>query len=247
MGADSVIGKRSQLMQRRAQEEDRARIAQTIHDHFGLLLMLLRARIQSAKGHIDGLSGAASISRDAALTELTAAETTWQQLLTAMRQLQNDLHPAPLDSHGLTAAFKALQRTFAGAGLSVALDAGAIAEERFNMNLETTAYWLTQHALTNALRHSGTDRATVTANIARNAGREALRILIEDNGKGFIPGEIGGTFGLNAMYDRVALIGGTVVIDSAPGRGTRVIIDLPTNMERTDGLGERGSARAERD
>jgi signal transduction histidine kinase len=232
---------------RRAQELDRARIAQTIHDHFGFLLMLLRMRLQRAKGYINSLPGdePTSASRDAALTELTVADTVWQQLSNAARQLQNDLHPAPLDGHGLAAALAALRRTFAGAGLTVMLNADALSDQRFSVKLETTAYWLTQHALTNVLRHSGTNEATVTADIVRTRGREVLHIVIEDRGKGFTVGQIGSTFGLTAMYDRAALIGGTVAIDSTPGHGTRVTVHLPTDFESSDD--ERDPEHAERD
>jgi signal transduction histidine kinase len=232
---------------RSAQEKERARIAETIHDHFGLLLMLLRIRLQSLKGHINTLSGDETVSASvqSALAELSAAESVWKELSNAARQLQNDLRPAPLDRLGLTAAFAALQRTFAGAGLAVALDVGGIAESRFNTKLETTAYWLTQHALTNAFRHSGADHATVTADVVQSRGRKFLHIVIEDHGKGFTVGPIGSTFGLSAMYDRAALAGGTVVIDSAPGRGTKVIADLPTDFETTEQ--ERDRELAQRD
>lgn len=241
-------GQHAQEILRRAQEEDRARIAQTIHDHFGFLLMLLRMRLQGVKEQIDSLSSdeATSAPKDAALTELKAAETVWQQLSDAARQLQNDLRPAPLDSHGLVVAFAALQKTFAGAGLTVALRSDALADKRFGTDLETTAYWLTQHALTNVLRHGGTDRAEVTADIVQSRGREALRIVIEDGGKGFILGQIGSTFGLTAMYDRAALIDGTVIVDSAPGRGTRVIVELPIDIDPADGSAEGDSELAER-
>lgn len=229
----SRAGERPQAVLRRAQEEDRARVAQTIHDHLGFLMMLLRMRLQVAKERIGRLSDGEtmSASMDAVLTELTAAETVWQQLWAAARQLQNDLRPAPLDSHGLAVAFSALRRTFAGAGLIVGLSVDALVDKRFSTNLETTAYWLTQHALTNALRHSGTNHAVVTANIVRRRDGQVVHIVIADRGKGFTIGRIGSTFGLTAMYDRAALIGGTVIVESALGRGTRVIIDLPTDVE----------------
>jgi signal transduction histidine kinase len=241
-GSPASVGSNLQ----RAQEEDRARIAQTIHDHFGFLLTLLRMRLQSVKEHLNRLSDDEETlaSKDAALAELSAAEDAWQQLSDAARQLQNDLRPAPLDTLGLAAAFAALQKTFAGAGLTVAFNVEPILGKRFGAGLETTAYWLTQHSLTNALRHSGTDQATVTADIVQTRGHEMLHIVIEDRGKGFAVGPIGSTFGLTAMYDRAALVGGTVVTDSAPGHGARVVIDLPTDFGTSDG--ERHSELAER-
>jgi signal transduction histidine kinase len=170
----------------------------------------------------------------------------WQQLSDAAKQLQNDLRPAPLDSHGLAVAFGALQTTFSGAGLTVALKIDSIQNHRFSAKLETTVYWLVQHALTNVLRHSGADHATVTANIVRIRGSEGLRIVIEDRGKGFNVGQIGSTFGLTAMYDRAAMIGGTTVIDSTPGRGTRAIAEFPTDFEQSDATERKDPERADR-
>jgi signal transduction histidine kinase len=232
----SRANEHAEKISRRAQEEDRARIAQWIHDHLGLLLMLLRARLQGATESVTRVSDgeAASASRDEALEELAAAGIVWQQLYDATRQLQSDLRPAPLDSLGLAAALESLKHTFAGAGLTLELNADGLADRRFGAALETTAYWLTQHALTNVLRHSEANRATVTATIVRSAPGEVLHIVIEDAGKGFIVGPIGNTFGLTAMYDRAALVGGTVVIESAPGRGTRVSAKLPTGPKPSD-------------
>lgn len=224
---------------RRALEEDRARIAQTVHDDFGLLLMLLRTRLQSTTDNISRLSlsggKATSASIDAALRELAAAGTILQELLDSARRLQNDLRPVPLDSYGLAKALESLKRTFAGAGLTVVLNTNGLADRRFDTELETTAYWIAQHCLTNILRHSGVDHATVTAHIVQSHLGEVLHIVTEDAGKGFTVGPIGNTFGLTAMYDRAALIGGTVVVDSAPRRGTRVIVDLPCAPTSSDG------------
>lgn len=221
---------------RRALEEDRARVAQWIHDHLGFLLMLLRTRLQSATESIAGIprGDAPSAARDAALGELAAAGTIWQQLYDATRQLQSDLRPAPLDSLGLAAALDALKQTFAGAGLIVTLHAEGLADRRFDAALETTAYWITQHSLTNVLRHSGADKATVSANVVQSDLGETVHLVIEDGGKGFAVGPIGNTFGLTAMYDRAALIGGTVVIDSVPGRGTRIVAKLPSGAQPSD-------------
>lgn len=232
----SGANQHAEEISRRAQEDDRARIAQWIHDHLGLLLTLLRARLQGATESVTRVSGGETTSalRDEALEELAAAGTVWQQLYDATRQLQSDLRPVPLDSLGLVAALESLKHTFAGAGLTLALNADGLANRRFGATLETTAYWLTQHALTNVLRHSGANRATVTASIVQNAPGEVLHIVIEDYGKGFTVGPIGNTFGLTAMYDRAALVGGTVVIDSAPGRGTRVTAKLPTGAKLSD-------------
>ena len=223
---------------RRFLEEDRARIAQTIHDQFGFLLMLLRTRLQSANDRLRRLSRssgeAPSTYIGSALEELAIAKRLLQNLSDAARQLQNDLRPAPLESYGLATALESLKRTFAGAGLTVGLNIGDLAHRRFDTELETTAYWITQHALTNIVRHSGVACATVSVSVAQRGLYETLQIVIEDTGKGFAVGPIGNTFGITAMYDRAALIGGIVNVESAPGHGTRVTVSLPGVSRSSD-------------
>jgi signal transduction histidine kinase len=79
-----------------------------------------------------------------------------------------------------------------------------------------------QEALTNVARHSGASRASVLA--AAHEGR--LRVVVEDDGRGFDPEAPTARMGLAGIRERVELIGGRLRIESAPGAGTAVIVDL---------------------
>jgi len=88
---------------------------------------------------------------------------------------------------------------------------------------------ITQEALKNVEKHSGASRVVIT--VAFSADK--VRITIEDNGRGFKPpdrtGELAATgkLGLIGMHERARLLGGTLLIQSEPGGGSTVIVDIP--------------------
>ncbi len=90
--------------------------------------------------------------------------------------------------------------------------------------LETAIYRMVQEGLTNARRHSHSRRVRV---VLRRRDR-LVQLSIRDWGKGFDPDRVGpGRFGLRGIRERAELLGGTVSIRSRPGRGTRIVVDLP--------------------
>jgi signal transduction histidine kinase len=91
------------------------------------------------------------------------------------------------------------------------------------IDLATAIYRLVQEALTNAAKHAGAERAWVE--IVEEA--DTVSINIRDDGKGFDPDRADSGFGLIGMRERVALVGGRIAIDTAPGRGTTVRAELP--------------------
>ena len=94
-------------------------------------------------------------------------------------------------------------------------------------------YRILQEALANGHRHSGASRQCLT--VARR--HRAITLVVSDDGKGFDPKRVlareadvgveGGHFGLRGIQDRVAMLGGTFALDSAPGRGTALTVTLP--------------------
>jgi two-component system nitrate/nitrite sensor histidine kinase NarX len=90
------------------------------------------------------------------------------------------------------------------------------------------AYQVVREALNNAVRHSGATAIRVQAGV--HAG--AVRVIIEDDGSGFVPAKLDGAdhFGLSMMRERVELIGGVLHVESAHGVGTRVVARLPLEV-----------------
>ncbi|MEZ6086527.1 MAG: ATP-binding protein [Pirellulaceae bacterium] len=94
--------------------------------------------------------------------------------------------------------------------------------------LQRCAYRIIQESVGNALRHAKASTIKVLANLKENA----LHLTIEDDGKGFDPALVGkDRYGLKGIRERASLLDGTAIIDSNPGAGTRVVVQLPCRPE----------------
>ncbi|HKH25040.1 MAG TPA: ATP-binding protein, partial [Acidimicrobiales bacterium] len=132
-----------------------------------------------------------------------------------LRDLAHGIYPPVLMDRGLVAA---LESAAGRAALPVAVVGSDVG--RFSQEVEAAVYFCCLEALQNAAKHAGEgSRATVT--IERRD--EGLSFAVADDGVGFDPaGPAGRGHGFVNMGDRVGAIGGTLEVDSAPGRGTRV-------------------------
>jgi len=214
-----------------AAERERGRWARELHDEAlqsmgGLRFLLSTARRGATESGMEEL-----LSQAIERVDHTIAE---------MRRLIADLRPATLDELGLAAALEALvERLNWGDVLDVELkvdlayDAGR-RPTRLLGQIEDTVYRLVQEALNNAARHAGTDRATVEM----TETEESIQVRIEDDGRGFDPGDETDGFGLLGMRERMALTGGTLEVRSAPGAGTTIAAALPArHRDENSGAG----------
>jgi signal transduction histidine kinase len=146
--------------------------------------------------------------------------------ITGLRRLMAELRPAVLDEQGLEVALHNQVRAFeATSGVACAISTGL--QGRLASDLETVLYRVTQETLNNVGKHAGASRVTVS--LAAENG--SVRLRINDDGVGFDPiaasrllGE--GHFGLAGMRERVEMVGGHLSIDSAPGHGTTVDVEM---------------------
>lgn len=190
----------------KAQEEERGRIARELHDEVG----------QALTGLILGLEGVRG-ERAEALKELARAT------LAEVRRLALDLRPSVLDHLGLEAALRRYVREFSER-TGVEMDFSFHLARPLSWEVETVVYWVVQEALTNVARHSGSPRASV--GVVEASGE--VRVFVEDEGRGFDPKAVGpGHQGLWGMRERVELLGGRLLVESAPGEGTRLQVRLP--------------------
>lgn len=222
-----VEQQRAQLFTRLvlAQEDERRRIARDLHDQLGQQMTALRLTLETLK--------TLSIEH----TELRVQVETLQELA---RQLDQDvafrvweLRPAVLEGLGLAAALAEYAGNWSKRfGIHAKLHMTRPTDERLTSDMETTIYRLAQEALNNVVKHARADRV----DIILEHSREHVSLIVEDNGVGFNPSEIqttGGGFGLIGMRERAALAGGDVQIESTPGRGTTVILRVPTTAATT--------------
>jgi signal transduction histidine kinase len=148
------------------------------------------------------------------------------ELVTRVHDFSLALRPAMLDDLGLLPALLWLMEHVHSAqtGLQVDLEHEGL-DRRFSWEVETAAYRIVQEALHNVARHASTDRADVRC----LAEGDELFIQVVDEGVGFNPRSIRAhtTSGLRGMQERARLLGGQLRVESAPGKGTRVIARLP--------------------
>jgi two-component system sensor kinase len=143
-----------------------------------------------------------------------------------VRDLSYLLHPAALDELGLPAAVDSFLKRFAKrSGIDVTLTHRGM-EQRLSPEIETAAYRIVQEALTNVARHSGATNCSVE--IVHVNGM--LKVSIEDNGQGFDAGVLasrGQGLGLIGIRERAFQLHGTALLDSRPGAGTRLVVEVP--------------------
>jgi signal transduction histidine kinase len=157
-------------------------------------------------------------------------------LLEQVRELSHALRPAMLDELGLLPTLRwTASRLAERLGVEVKFEAADL-DERPAPEVETVLYRSVQEALTNIARHA--QARHVRLRLTRQG--PWVTALIEDDGVGFDAQRPAATdapaMGLMAMRERVSLLGGSLTLDSAPGRGTRLLIELPF-MPRPTGDG----------
>ncbi|HET6869880.1 MAG TPA: sensor histidine kinase [Solirubrobacteraceae bacterium] len=193
-----------------AQERERRRIAQDLHDEVNQALTAVSLRLQ------------ASIERapDALRQELTETKSLAGQAMEELLALARQLRPAVLDDLGLLPALKTQVRDFADqTGIQAAFNVrGPVAELAPEQQL--VVYRVTQESLSNVAQHSGASKVDVQ--LSFEAGTE---LKIVDDGCGFTSRREGG-LGLSGMRERALLAGGHLAIWSGPGHGTRVELTL---------------------
>jgi len=195
-----------------AAADDRRRIERDLHDGAQQRLVALGMELGVARR-------TAATDPAAAAAALDHAHREVKETLAELRDLVRGIHPAVLTDRGLDAALSALA---ARCPVPVALDVPAPdALAGAGPAAEAAAYFVTAEALTNVARHSGAQQARVRAEVVG----DRLRLTVSDDGRGgarALPGS-----GLAGLRGRVEALDGTFRLDSPPGAGTRVTVEVP--------------------
>ena len=196
-----------------ASEAERTRWARELHDATLQQLAGLRMLLSGARRSGDATRMAGAI--DGALEQITTA-------IGDLRSLITELRPAALDELGTKPALESLVARFEGqTDIAVDLD---VTDTRFTPEVESTVYRLVQEALTNIAKHARAHRVAVE--ITAEDGEIAL--VVRDDGTGFNPQQQSSGFGLIGMRERLALVNGTIEIQSSRGAGTELHARIPT-------------------
>lgn len=209
-----------------AQEHERRRIAQDIHDWTA-------QRITSSYYHVQLLEKMLAKDPASVAKELPQLASTLDSANTELREIMRNLHPHLLNELGLAAAAKELVTDFArSAGLEYQVDVETGAPEP-PKHVGTALFRILQEALSNVEKHAAARRIEVTLRLLPD--RASLRV--RDDGTGFALGDgpaerhRAGGFGVAGMRERAELLGGTFSLTTTPGQGTTVEVSIPWNME----------------
>lgn len=201
-----------------AQEEERRRLARELHDDTAqsLASLLIRLRVLERTEDPDELR-----------RRLHEFRALIARALDDVRRMAMDLRPTLLDDLGLAPAVEAHARDMAERwNIHVRFHSSGI-DQRLPTEVELVAYRIVQEALTNVVKHAGATEADIS--VERRG--PALRIAVQDNGRGFPVDETLASkdrgLGLFGMDERASLVGGTIEIASAPGLGTTVTAIIP--------------------
>lgn len=202
-------------------EEERRRLARELHDRVGQNLTALSVNIGVARSLLPPETAPQVIPRlddSIALLEETAER---------IRDVMGELRPPTLDEYGLLATLRwYCQRFRERTGLAVTVQ-GEETMPRLPSAVETALFRIAQEALTNVARHAQASRVTVSLEPVDGGAR----LTIADDGVGFDPaaprrpGEPP-SWGLLTMRERAEAVGGRLKVESAPGKGTQVVVEV---------------------
>jgi signal transduction histidine kinase len=213
-----------------AQEDERKRIARELHDETSQALTSVMVGLKVLEQRPELVEGRETLADLRALIGKT---------LDAVHDLAIQLRPSVLDDLGLVPAVDRLiddfQRTH---GIQVAFETNIRTGPRLPPTIETALYRITQEALTNVARHA----VALSVGLVLEARRGSVTLIVEDDGRGFDVAHYMGegrderSLGVFGMRERATLLGGTLAIESTPGSGTTVFVEVPLPTPLTSPL-----------
>jgi PAS domain S-box-containing protein len=214
---------RSELIASRARivaaaDEAKRRIERNLHDGTQQRLIALGLDLQTVRDSIPA-------DQQDAQSGLRRIRHELEAVLEDVRELSHGLHPALLSQAGLGPSLRALARK---SPIPVTLKVSV--SERPSEPTETAVYYVISEALANAAKHSRASQISVVLTTSRSE----IRATIEDDGRGGAEASAGS--GLVGLIDRLEALGGRLALDSPPGHGTRISIEMPLIAEPLDGL-----------
>jgi signal transduction histidine kinase len=195
-----------------AQEAERVRVARELHDESGQVLTALALHLRALETDV----GPGPLAERIAQMRRSLASAS-----AGLRELATRLRPPAVDEHGLADAIHEQAARARRSGLQVEVDLRADVEQ-LSEEVQTALFRVVQETLTNVTRHAEAESASVV--LTAREGR--VRLVVEDDGHGFDPAAPTSRLGLAGIRERVGLLGGRLRVESSPGAGTAVIVDL---------------------
>jgi len=200
-----------------AREAERRRLAREVHDSLGQQLIGLQLGLEAVATDLAGGIG------DKAADSLRCLADGFGELIREVRTISHGLYPPTLESFGLTASLAQLAQSYAPCTQIEVKYPRTLAEVRFAPEVEIAMFRIAQEAVNNAVRHSQAE--TIVIDLKQRKGQVVLTVT--DDGSGFdAAGAAGNGLGLTAMTERADAVGGSIHIESRPGR-TRIRVNAP--------------------
>ena len=203
-----------------AQEEEGRRIAGELHDELGQDLLVVVSQAQLCLSQEQNPPGTTARLKD--------ISETAKQALQQARRMAHNLRSGLLEELGFTKAVRAmLQKAAQASGVSMAIQLAEV-DGLLPPEFEVSLFRITQEALNNVLKHANASEAKITLTKAHSG----LRLVVEDNGRGFEPSRLESAppdergLGLRQIAERAKMMGGRVDIQSQPGQGARLIVEV---------------------
>ena len=219
-----IMQEQLRLLSRRVisvQEEEKKRISRDLHDVVAQMLNGINLRLAELKSGLK--ADAKGFSK-----KIHSTQRLVEKSVDVVHRFARELRPAVLDDLGLLAALQSLVKTYSKqTGIRVYLKVFAGVIDLGN-DESTVLYRVAQEALTNVSRHASASQVSMSI---RKHG-ESVRMIIKDNGRSFdvkkvLHAKRRKGLGLLGMRERVEMVGGTFVVESAPGKGTTIRMDIP--------------------
>lgn len=208
-----------------AQEEERKEISRELHDEVAQILAGINVRLAALKQ-------AGSINNRSLNHTIAQTQRLVKQSLETVHRYARELRPALLDDLGLIPALRSYIRDLPGRQGTRILFSAFPGVEALDSTQRTVLYRVAQEALTNVARHAHAQLVTVRIRQLPHA----VRLAIHDDGKSFqvervLASNTRKRLGLLGMRERVEMVGGNFLIESAPGAGTTVRAEIPLRRE----------------
>jgi PAS domain S-box-containing protein len=196
-----------------AGDEARRRIERNLHDGTQQRLVAIGLDVQTVRESMPSEMQDAQSGLERVRDELEA-------VLEDVRELSHGLHPALLSRAGLEPSLRALARKS-----PIPVELNVSVSKRPSESTETAVYYVISEALANSAKHA---RASQISVVLTASGSE-IRAVIEDDGSGGAEASAGS--GLVGLIDRIEALGGRFALDSPPGHGTRISVEMPLTAE----------------
>jgi len=218
------------------QEKERRYLAQELHDELGQSISAIKVMCVSMRN-----SGQTTRQNNHALAAQCQSITAiCDHLYTVVRDLMKRLRPTVLDELGLKAALEEIVNSWRQrqTDLDICFSCGDSVEQCSD-NIKINLYRIVQESLTNTVKHADSNRIEIRLREFHSRSRpwassKYLQLDIVDDGKGFNAADKRFGYGLAGMRERVKSMGGTLTIDSQPGAGTAITVQVPMTVELQD-------------